>query len=244
MVLITLSQNLLRTCCHHQQGVRLITYLHSGPRVRGLKRDPVSYLKSPKGISYTDVKLPEYKSKVQQALQFEQCGIDLPEELILQCFTHKSFAHGSKPYNEKLNVLGCQFLKYEAAIHSLRQKAQLSPVASNKVQQPLNGLNFTNLGTAVSKLIISKASTAQYIKEKQLDTLIFWKMRDATKDGRYNGENTVFASTLNALVGAVLISNGPEKASNFVQQVLLNGENNISLVKIANEQSQMLTSKP
>lgn len=244
MVVINLSQNLLRSCCHHQQGVRLITYLHSGPRVRGLKRDPVSYLKSPNGISYTDVKLPEYKSKVQNALQFERCGIDLPERLVLQCFTHKSFAHGSKPYNERLNVLGSQFLKYQAAIHSLRQRDQLSPVASNKVQQPLNGLNFTNLGTVVSKLLISKTSTAQYIKAKQLDTLIFWKMRDATKDGRYNGENTVFTSALNALVGGILISNGPEKATNFVQQVLLNGENDVNLVKIANEQSQVLSSKP
>ena len=69
-------------------------------------------------------------------------------------------------------------------------------------------------------------------------------MRDATKDGRYNGENTVFTSALNALVGAILISNGPEKATNFVQQVLLNGENDVNLVKIANEQSQVLSSKP
>lgn len=244
MVGVILSQNLIRSCCHHQQGVRLITYLHSGPRVRGLKRDPASYLKGPNGILYTDVKLPEYKTKVQSALQFERCGIDLPEELVLQCFTHKSFAHGSKPYNEKLNVLGSQFLKYQAAIHSLRQRDQLSPVAPNKVQQSLNGLNFTNLGTVTAKLIISKTSTAEFMKVKQLNSLIFWKMRDVTKDGRYNGENTVFTSALNALVGAILISNGPEKAANFVQQVLLNGENDVSLVKIANEQSEVSSPAP
>ncbi|CDH09979.1 related to 54S ribosomal protein L15,mitochondrial [Zygosaccharomyces bailii ISA1307] len=236
VVIKLLSQNFVKTCCHHQQSIRLITYLHSGPRVRGIKRDPKSYLKSPKGLSYADIKLSEYKDKVQKALEFDQCGVDLPEEVVLQCLTHKSFAHGSKPYNEKLNLLGSQFLKYQASIHSLKQKANLSPVSKGKIQQSLNNLNFTNLGTQLSKLLISKDATAEFIKEKHLDSLIFWKMRDVTKDGRFNGETAIFSSALNAIGGAILISSGPEKAGRFVEQVLLNGENDVSLVKIANRQ--------
>lgn len=231
-----MGKKLAQNCCHHHQSVRLITYLHSGPRVRGIKRDPATYLKSPNGLSYTDVNLADFKDTVQKALHLDSFGIDLPEDVVLQCLTHKSFAHGSKPYNEKLNLLGSQFLKYQASIHSLRQNNVLSPVARGKVQRPLNNLNFTNLGTQLSKFLISKDAIAEFIKEKHLDSLIFWKMRDVTKDGHFNGESAIYSSALNALVGAILVGNGPERAGQFVQQALLNGENDVSLVKIANQQ--------
>ncbi|CAI5294023.1 ASB_HP2_G0031570.mRNA.1.CDS.1 [Saccharomyces cerevisiae] len=69
---------------------------------------------------------------------------------------------------KKLNLLGSQFLKYQASIHSLRQNNVLSPVARGKVQRPLNNLNFTNLGTQLSKFLISKDAIAEFIKEKHL----------------------------------------------------------------------------
>nr|CAI6462004.1 ASB_HP1_G0027160.mRNA.1.CDS.1 [Saccharomyces cerevisiae] len=142
IIIESLGKKLAQNCCHHHQSVRLITYLHSGP--------------------------PHFKDTVQKALHLDSFGIDLPEDVVLQCLTHKSFAHGSKPYNEKLNLLGSQFLKYQASIHSLRQNNVLSPVARGKVQRPLNNLNFTNLGTQLSKFLISKDAIAEFIKEKHL----------------------------------------------------------------------------
>ncbi|QLQ79723.1 hypothetical protein HG537_0C03710 [Torulaspora globosa] len=226
-----------------RQFARFITYLHSGSRVRGLKRDPESYLKNPRGLAYNELNQTEIHDQIVQSLKLKECDIELPKEVILQCLTHKSFAHGSKPYNEKLCLLGTQFLKYQAAIHSLRQPQLLSPVAQGKIQQSINGLNFTNLGTQLSKLLISKPVAARFVKQRKLDALIFWKMKDPLKDSHHNGETTIYSTVLNAFVGAVLATNGPDKARQFVSKVLLDGESESSLVHIANEQVKELSSQ-
>lgn len=235
MILVTSKNTILQT---RRQAVRLITYLHSGARVRGLKRDPESFLKNPKGLSYNALKQSEYQDKVIQILKLKELDINLPNDVILQCLTHKSFAHGTKPYNEKLCLLGTQFLKYQASIHSLKQSDLLSPVGEGKVQQSIKGLNFTNLGTQLGKLLISRPVTARFIKEKNLDSLIFWKMKDPLRDSHHNGETTIYSTVLNALVGGILATNGPTKAIEFVNSVLLNSESDVSLVKIANEHFQ------
>lgn len=240
MILPTTKSSAIQS---HRQFARFITYLHSGNRVRGLKRDPESYLKNPKGLSYNSVNQSEYHDRVVQSLKLKECDIDLPKDVILQCLTHKSFAHGSKPYNEKLCLLGSQFLKYQASIHSLRQPELLSPVAEGKIQQSINGLNFTNLGTHLSKLLISKPVTARFIKQRNLDTLIFWKMKDPLKDSHHNGETTIYSTVLNAFVGGILATNGPSKARTFVDKVLLDQESESSLVHIANEQFKALESQ-
>lgn len=237
MILVTSKSTILQT---PRQAARLITYLHSGTRVRGLKRDPESFLKNPKGLSYNSLNQEEYHAKVVQVLKLDECDIHLPNDVILQCLTHKSFAHGSKPYNEKLSLLGSQFLKYQASIHSLKQPKLLSPVAHDKVQQPINGLNFTNLGTQLAKLLISKPVAANFIKEKNLDSLVFWKMKDPLKDSYHNGETAIYSTVLNAFVGGILATNGPLKATSFVQHVLLNDDAEVSLVRIASEKFQAI----
>lgn len=216
--------------------IRYITYLHTGSRVRGLKRDPNEYLKTPTGLSYNELQQQQYHDKVRSSLNLSQYGINLSNDLILQCLTHKSFAHGSKPYNEKLSLVGSQFLKYYTSVYSLRSKELLSQVNDSKFQQSINGLNFTNLGTQASKLLISKKTTSDFIKHKQLDTLIFWKKRDPLKAEQFNGEHTVFSSVLNAIVGSILMMNGPKKTAEFIEAELLDLNKDVSLVKIAKEQ--------
>ncbi|QLG73483.1 hypothetical protein HG535_0E05670 [Zygotorulaspora mrakii] len=237
-MLPAIRKNAIGQTQHLNQMVRTITYLVPGSRVRGLKREPSSYLKSPKGLSYQEIKVSEYHDRVRKSLQFDENEIDLPNEILLQCLTHKSFAHGSKPYNEKLGLLGSHFLKYQASIHSIKQPQLLSLVAPNKLQQAVNGLNFANLGTQVSKFLISKPAMAAFVKAKNIDSLVFWKMKDPLKDSHHNGETTIFSSVLNALVGAILLTNGPEKANRFVSNCLLGVDKDISLVKIANESFQ------
>lgn len=238
MISVVNKNTIERVLRSRSQTVRLITYLNPGSRIRGLKREPSSYLKNPKGLSYQNINEQEYYDKVRQSLQFDKSEIDLPNDVILQCLTHKSFAHGSKPYNEKLSLLGSQYLKYQASIHSVRQHELLSPVSQNKVQQAINGLNFTNLGTQLSKLLISKSAMSAFVRAKNLDTLVFWKMKDPLKDSYHNGETTIYSTVLSALVGAILVTNGPEKANRFVSGILLNNDKEDSLVKIASEQFQ------
>lgn len=216
--------------------IRTITYLHTGSRIRGLKRDPESYLKNPKGLSYNAVKKSDYQDSIRNILNLQKYGINISDDVLLQCFTHKSFAHGLKPYNEKLSLLGSQFLKYQASIYSINEKELLSTVAKDKIQKGLNDLNFTNLGTQLSKLLISKESSSRFMQAKDLDTFIFWKMRDPLNKGeKFNGEVTISNSVLNALVGGMLITNGPVKTTNFIKNELLNNDSDISLVKYALE---------
>ncbi|SCU91251.1 LADA_0F08922g1_1 [Lachancea dasiensis] len=216
-------------CLRSPVGRRTVTYLHSGNRVRGLKRDPSEYLRLPSGLLYTEVEPQTYQEAVRSQLNLKSNDITLSDDLILQCLTHKSFAHGGKPYNEKLALLGAQYLKYRASVHSLKSSSSAS--AQNE-QKPINGLNFTNLGSQGSKLLISKKATAEVIRKRQLDSLIFWKKRDPLQNEVYNGEATVLSSVLNAFIGGILITNGPEKTSEYIQNEFLNPSKEASLIRI------------
>lgn len=196
---------------------RRFLYLHAGARVRGLKRDPVSYLRNPAGLSYDEV-TPEYQDKIRQALRLREHGIELNDPVILQCFTHKSFAHGSRPYNEKLNLLGSQYLKLKASIHSIKG-------GDGKT-------DFTQLGSLQSRGLISHHTAAHYIMQKQLDPLVFWKMNDLN-NGPVNGKSKILSTVLNSIVGAIVLQQGTGKASQFVFEELLNPKNSNSLLNIA-----------
>lgn len=213
-------------------SVRSITYLHTGARVRGLKRDPGQMLKNPEGIQYDTFK-QEHLSKVKDALHLDKYNVQLPDEVILQCLTHKSFAQGIKPYNQKLALVGSHFLKYQAAVYSLSQSgpAELSSQSSTNI---INGLNFSNIGTNFSKLLISKEVCAQHIHKRQLSSLIFWNKRGLNRSHKFNGEHTVLQTVLNAFVGSVYMLHGSEKAAEYVSQELL-GESSDSLINITKE---------
>ncbi|CEP64123.1 mitochondrial 54S ribosomal protein mL57 LALA0_S10e02960g [Lachancea lanzarotensis] len=214
-------------------GRRSITYLHSGSRVRGLKRDPSEYLRLPGGLLYTEIEPSTYHDTIRSRLNLQNHDVTLSDDVIVQCLTHKSFAHGGKPYNEKLALLGAHYLKYLTSVFSLKLPAPLSPVAAEKIQKPINGLNFTNLGSQGSKLLISKNTTAEFIRKRQLDSFVFWKKRDPLQNAAYNGESAVYASVLNALLGGMLLTNGAEKTNRYIQNEFLDSSKEASLVRVA-----------
>ncbi|SCW04371.1 LAFE_0H12046g1_1 [Lachancea fermentati] len=232
--MLTVTKNYSMSWARLAPRARYITYLHSGSRVRGIKRDPAEYLRLPSGLSYTDLQPQSYHDRVRSELNLSSHGIELSNEIIVQCLTHKSFAHGSKPYNEKLAALGAQFLKYHASVHSLKSQDADVAKGNASVRININGLNFTNLGTQFSKQLIAKQTTAKFIKARQLDSLVFWKRRDPLKNDVYNGESSVLSSVLNAIVGGILTTNGPQKAAAFIEKELLNCEKEVSLINIAN----------
>ena len=141
------------------QSVRTVIYLHKGPRINGLRRDPESYLRNPSGVLFTEVNAKECQDKVRSILQLPKYGINLSNELILQCLTHKSFAHGSKPYNEKLNLLGAQFLKLQTCIHSLKNGSPAESCENGQLS-----LQFSNLGTKFAKELTSKNTACTFVK--------------------------------------------------------------------------------
>lgn len=204
---------------------RSITYLHTGGRIRGLKRDPADFLTNPKGLLYTSLTQSTYQDKIRSILNLQKYDIKLSNDLILQSFTFKSFAHGQKPYNEKLSILGYQFLKFYTSIYSIQ----------NTSNNNNDFVGFNSLGKNASKALCGKNTISQFIQSKNLHNFIFWKMRNPLLSLKYNGADIVFNSVLNAILGSILLSNGQKKAIDFINGELLNNNNDISLISIINQ---------
>ncbi|CCF59916.1 hypothetical protein KAFR_0I01350 [Kazachstania africana CBS 2517] len=196
------------------QSFRCITYLHDNSvKVRGIKKDPVTYFKNPHGLNYSDLQESKYHDKIRERFHFDKFHIKLNANIILQCLTHKSFAHGKVPYNEKLNLLGSQFLKFRSSIYTLNQTK-----------------SFNSLGSKDSRNMIHRDTLSQVIKDLGLRPMVFWKKRDPVRGATYNGEATILSTVLNSLVGAILIINGETKATKFVDELLLNKNSKHSLI--------------
>ncbi|SMN20445.1 similar to Saccharomyces cerevisiae YLR312W-A MRPL15 Mitochondrial ribosomal protein of the large subunit [Maudiozyma saulgeensis] len=207
-------------------SIRNITFLNNGSRICGIRRDPSSYMKNPNGLEYNSLNKNICQDKVRSILQFDKFNIKLSDEIILQCLTHKSFAHGKVPYNEKLYLLGAQFLKLRTSIHSLK---------NGNSTNLINGMNFTNLGNITNKSLNSKKNITKLIKIAGIDDIIFWKMRDPSGNAKINGEDRVIHTVLNSLIGAILTTNGTQIATQYVDDFLLNKNNELSLINIATE---------
>ncbi|CDO93327.1 unnamed protein product [Kluyveromyces dobzhanskii CBS 2104] len=230
-------------------GVRNGSYLHVGTRVRGLKRDPAESLRNPHGLHYDSLSKDGHLSTAKKGLNLGKYGIDLPDHIITQCLTHKSFAQGIKPYNQKLSVIGGHFVKYQACLHSMElpvsQKQLLEVGQSEATMSPeaagllVNGLNFGMLGKGSSKMLISKQSSAEFILRRNLEKLVFWNKRDMQKSHKYNGEYTVLQTVLNSVVGSIYLLQGQEKATEYVVHELF-GNSPDSLTKISED---LLTAK-
>jgi large subunit ribosomal protein L15 len=207
----TLTSSIKQSCA------RSIGYLHKGTRVRGLIRDEAEYLKSPKGVPYelSEQNISGLKKYLGQEYQ-------LPDKLLLQILTHKSFAHGQKPFNEKLSVYGQHFLKFRTTLFTIHEGSE--------------EIKLDNLGSEEAKRLISPVVLAEYIRSLHNDVAgsIFWKKRDALiTNPSQSGENQIYASTAFAIVGSILLQHGKDKAAKFVDEVLLKESSENSLVAIA-----------
>ncbi|GMM38800.1 mitochondrial 54S ribosomal protein YmL15 [Saccharomycopsis crataegensis] len=203
------------------------TLVNTGSRVRGMLRDPADYLVSSSGRRYPEnaTGMAPIISNLKNYLSQNSVeGID--DKVLLQVLTHKSFAHGKKPFNEKLSVFGVHLLKEISAIHLIESEA--SEGAS------VEGLNVDVLGGTLSKRLLHKSVLAQFTRLNipGIEKDIFWRNRNLMiTDPAVNGENVVLFDTILATVGAVNLIKGKGVASDFIGKAILSGEN--SLVELA-----------
>lgn len=171
----------------------------------GIKKNPEDYL-SVNGVLY-----PGTVDTLKPTKDFLGSEYALPDELILQILTHKSFAHGLKPYNENLAIIGRHFLRLQAFIHATSQKSE-NPTA-------LNGVNFDVSLSNIAALLSATAVSSEVCRSAGIDKNIFWKApNDQVK------ADTVYAKTIDALVGAILMRFGQNRAQQFVSDKLLSGQ--------------------
>lgn len=144
----------------------------------------------------------------------------LPDDLLLQTVTHKSFAHGLKPYNESLAILGRHFLRLQTIGYAVSQPSQ-SPSA-------VNGHNFDVATAKISALMSATPVTAKVGRLAGIDASIFWKSPNESK-----ASDLVVAKSVDAIVGALLMNKGQFVAQKFVKERLLQGK--YSLIDIAKQ---------
>ncbi|KAG0346115.1 hypothetical protein BG004_002404 [Podila humilis] len=129
---------------------------------------------------------------------YKNLGLDLSDSALkTQAITHKSFAHGSVPTNERLGLLGRTFLE----MHVTEQK--WDKVKSNKTL------------TASVSHSLSSEKLAKVARSNGVDQVMRWKSPSSTP-GSNSGEDTVLAHTMEAIVGAVYHDRGSKAARDFV----------------------------
>ncbi|KAG0056232.1 hypothetical protein BGZ83_005964 [Gryganskiella cystojenkinii] len=128
---------------------------------------------------------------------YERLGLEISDpKLMTQAVTHKSFAHGSLPTNEKLGYLGRTFLE----MHVTEQK--WDKVKSSKTLK-------SSVAHSIRPEFLAKVARSMGVQE-----VLRWKAASSTESKV--GEDTVLAHTMEAIVGAVYHDKGSKAARDFV----------------------------
>ncbi|SGZ46775.1 CIC11C00000003819 [Sungouiella intermedia] len=192
-------------------------YLHTGPRVGGIRRDPTEVFTTASGHFHGTN--PENLKHIKLFLLDKYA---IPDDLALQVLTHKSFGNGIKPYNEKLSTMGSKLLNLTLA------KYVVSKQTSNELA--INGKNLDVLGTPMAKELGGRMALGVFAKNSKLNTIMFWKSYNSHLSFEQSGELKVSAQMMYALVGAVTFVHGKKAAEQFVEEKLLLGSTSLEAI--------------
>lgn len=185
---------------------RSVVYVRGG-RVQGLVRDPTEVMTA-NGKLYAAENTADNIKHLKEYLQ--QAKVDLPDETLLQVLTHKSFAHGSKPYNERLAYFGEQLLQLTASKSVLGQ----SPAAVDAV----NGVSFAAVGSLAHRMQWSDKFLADFAQQKGIDKVFFCKT--ASSEAAYKPKK-IFSTITTSIIGAIAATHGKSVAENFITSEIL-----------------------
>lgn len=186
----------------------------------GIRKDPAQVLAVHSGHKYEP---SETNLLLVKTFLLDKYAI--PDEMALQVLTHKSFAGGMKPYNEKLSVLGSKLTNLFLGKYVLEQKTQNDTA--------INGNNVDVLGTPIAKELGGRMALGVFAKKLDLNRVMFWKSYNHLLSFEASGELKVSAQMVYAMIGAVAFVHGKTAAETFVREKLLGGSDSIE--KIAAE---------
>lgn len=182
---------------------RGIVYVRGG-RVQGLIRDPTEVLTA-NGNLYSLENTTENIKHLKNYLQ--TANISLPDSTLLQILTHKSFAHGSKPYNSRLSYFGEQLLQFSASKNVL--------VENSTSIDSINTKSFAAIGSLAHRLQWSDKFLADFAETKGIDKIFFCKT--ASSEDSYKPKK-IFSTITTSLVGAIAATHGKTVAEEFIQK--------------------------
>lgn len=201
-------------------------YLHKGQRLAGLKKDPEQVFVNEQGLKYQDA------NNIQHIKQFVGPQYNISDDLALQVITHKSFANGIKPFNEKLSAIGLKLLNLYFAKYVIEQPSK----TSTKNENTINGLNLDILGQPISKELSGRLSVGIFAKLNKLNSIMFWNSYSGQGLGfESSGELRVSAQMIYALIGAVHLTHGKKIAEEFISEKIVSEVENITREVIETE---------
>lgn len=178
------------------------------PSRAGIRKDPAQVL-----VTHGGVKYGSSEPNLRHIKLFLADKYQIPDDLALQVLTHKSFANGIKPYNEKLGVMGAKLLNLFSAKY----------VTDFSTQNALavNGKNLDVLGTPMAKELTGRMALGVFAQKTKLNLVMFWKSYNHQLGFEDSGELRVSAQMMYALVGAVAFTHGKAHAETFVREKLM-----------------------
>ncbi|KAG0683417.1 hypothetical protein C6P40_000550 [Pichia californica] len=186
-----------------QQQIRSIVYVR-GQRVQGLIRDPSEIL-STDGVKYgkenDNLKpLKEYLNSLELSTK-----IELSDDILLQIITHKSFAHGSKPYNANISFLGEQILQLAATKYVISQSGNLNAI-----------------GSLAHRFMWSDKMLAAFAESKGVDEVFFCKKAlPGGKIDKLYKPKSIYSTITSSIIGAIASKYGKTIAEEFIEKELI-----------------------
>lgn len=183
----------------------------------GIRKDPAQVLAVNSGHQYE-----QSETNLHHLKSFLLDKYAISDDMALQVLTHKSFAGGMKPYNEKLSVLGSKLANLFLGKYVVEQ--------TTNNETAINGMNLDVLGSPMAKELGSRMSLGVFAKKQDLNRVMFWKSYNHLLSFEASGELKVSAQMMYALIGAVAFTHGKSAAEKFVSEKLLGASESIESI--------------
>ncbi|GMG19040.1 unnamed protein product [Ambrosiozyma monospora] len=182
-----------------------------GERVRGLIRDPEDIL-TVNGHRYGVT--PENLKPIKTYLESANVP-PLDDSLLLQVITHKSFAHGSQPYNARLAVFGEELIQLKASKYALSQET--------KNQFAVGGKNFDCLGSYGHRMLFTDLVLSSFAQTKGFADIFFCRVSAPItfKNPAEFKPKKMYSTLTTSLVGAIASQHGKKVAEEFIEREVL-----------------------
>lgn len=198
--------NRVGSSIYNTTSTRSVVFVR-GQRVQGLIRDPSEILSSD-GISYGYGENNSNISVLKNYLESLNLSkkLEFDNDLLLQILTHKSFAHGLKPYNSQLSFIGEQTLQLIATKYVLNQ--------SNN--------ELTAIGSIGHRLLWSDKLLAYFAQDKGIDSVFFCKkaLPGGKIDKLYKPKG-IYSTITSSIIGAITCKYGKSIAEEFITTELI-----------------------
>lgn len=137
-------------------------------------------------------------------------SLSLSERVQMQTLTHKTYKHGSEPYNQKLAVFGRRILR----MHIMTHKAAEWNFSAGEHRPSIENLPMTG---SVIPAAQAEHFLTEYFLKRGLEDLVRWKPRNKM-NLKASGADKIYIESACAILGAIAIEHGLKKAFSFLSE--------------------------